>query len=126
MATADARSDPLSAGKALLERGAWDVARDGLARVSQGDIAAGMARLDEAGAAATAGDMRDPIAIGFSCCYLIFACERVRDLERAGQWCERVAGMAADWNIQALRAVCRAHYGTVLILRGDWPSAEVV
>ena len=100
------------------------VALDGLARVSQGEIAAGMARLDEATAAATAGEMRDPVAIGFSCCYLIFACERVRDLERAGQWCERVAAMAAGWNVQALRAVCRAHYGTVLMLRGEWETAE--
>jgi LuxR family maltose regulon positive regulatory protein len=102
------------------------IALDGLARVSVGEIADGMARLDEATAAATAGEMRDPIAIGFSCCYLIFACERVRDFERAGQWCERVARMAEGWNIQALRAVCRAHYGTVLVLRGEWSSAEAV
>ena len=101
------------------------IALDGLAQVSQGEIASGMARLDEATVAATAGEMRDPVAVGFSCCYLIFACERVRDLERAGQWCARVAGMAADWNIRALRSVCRAHYGTVLMLRGDWERAEV-
>jgi LuxR family transcriptional regulator, maltose regulon positive regulatory protein len=102
------------------------IALDGLAQVSQGEIAAGMARLDEATAAATAGEMRDPVAIGFSCCYLIFACERVRDFERAGQWCQRVARMAEGWNVRALRAVCRAHYGTVLILRGEWPAAEAV
>ncbi|HEY7633243.1 MAG TPA: LuxR C-terminal-related transcriptional regulator [Thermoleophilaceae bacterium] len=101
------------------------VALDGLARVSQGDIAAGMARLDEATAAATAGDMQDLVAIGFSCCYLIFACERVRDFERAGQWCQRVADMSAGWNIAALRAVCRCHYATVLMLRGEWETAEV-
>ena len=101
------------------------IALDGLARVSQGDVAAGMARLDEATTAATAGEMRDPIAIGLSCCYLIFACERVRDLERAGQWCERVARMAAGSNIRALRSVCRAHYGTVLLLRGEWSRAEI-
>jgi DNA-binding CsgD family transcriptional regulator len=102
------------------------VALDGLVRVSLGVVAEGMARLDEATAAATSGEMRDPVAIGFSCCYLIFACERVRDLDRAGQWCERVANMATGWNIGALRAVCRAHYGTVLVLRGDWRTAEVV
>jgi DNA-binding CsgD family transcriptional regulator/rhodanese-related sulfurtransferase len=102
------------------------IALDGLARVSQGEVAEGMARLDEATTAATAGEMRDPIAIGFSCCYLIFACERVRDFERAGQWCRRVVRMAEGWNIRALRAVCRAHYGTVLTLRGDWEEAEVV
>ncbi|HET7829322.1 MAG TPA: LuxR C-terminal-related transcriptional regulator, partial [Candidatus Limnocylindrales bacterium] len=101
------------------------MALGGLASVGQGEIATGMARLDEATAAATAGEMRDPIAVGLSCCYLIFACERVRDLERAGQWCERLTGMAAGWNIRALRAVCRAHYGTVLVLRGEWERAEV-
>ena len=102
------------------------IALDGLARVSQGEVAPGMARLDEATAAATAGEMRDPVAIGFSCCYLIFACERVRDFERAGEWCERLARMAEGWNVRALRAVCRAHYGTVLMLRGEWDEAEAV
>jgi DNA-binding CsgD family transcriptional regulator len=100
-------------------------ALDGLALVSQGEIAAGMARLDEATTAATSGEMSDPVAIGFSCCYLIFACERVRDFDRAAQWCQRLAGMAVDQNVRALRAVCRAHYGTVLMLRGEWERAEV-
>lgn len=100
-------------------------ALDGLALVSQGEVVSGMARLDEATTAATAGEMSDPVAIGFSCCYLIFACERVRDFDRAGQWCRRLAGIAADQNVRALRAVCRAHYGTVLMLRGEWESAEV-
>jgi LuxR family maltose regulon positive regulatory protein len=102
------------------------IALEGLARVSEGEIAQGMARLDEATAAATAGEMRDPVAIGFSCCYLIFACERVRDFERAGEWCQRLARMAEGWNVRALRAVCRAHYGTVLMLQGDWDQAEAV
>jgi DNA-binding NarL/FixJ family response regulator len=102
------------------------LALGGLARVDEGRVADGMAQLDEATTAATAGEMRDPVAIGFSCCYLIFACERVRDFERAGQWCQRVAQMAEGWNIQALRAVCRAHYGTVLMLRGDWAEADAV
>jgi DNA-binding NarL/FixJ family response regulator len=100
-------------------------ALDGLALVSQGEVAAGMARLDEATAAATAGEMSDPVAIGFSCCYLIFACERVRDLDRAAQWCQRLERLATDQNVRALRAVCRAHYGTVLMLRGEWELAEV-
>jgi LuxR family transcriptional regulator, maltose regulon positive regulatory protein len=85
------------------------VALDGLARVSSGDIAGGMARLDEASAAATAGEMRDPMAIGFSCCYLIFACERVRDLDRAGQWCGRLARYCEATNNRSLLSVCRTH-----------------
>jgi len=101
------------------------VALEGLALVSQGEVRAGMARLDEATAAATAGEMSDAVAIGFACCYLIFACERVRDFDRAGQWCERLGRMAADQNVRSLRGVCRAHYGTVLMLRGDWERADV-
>ena len=100
------------------------VALDGLARVSLGEIAEGMSRLDEATTAATAGEMRDPMAIGFSCCYLIFACERVRDFERAGQWCERLTRMTEVWNNRPLQSVCRTHYGTVLVLRGEWERAE--
>src|SRR5262249_45839738 len=42
------------------------LALDGLACVTQGEIAEGMAQLDEAPTAATAGEMRDPMAIGFS------------------------------------------------------------
>jgi LuxR family transcriptional regulator, maltose regulon positive regulatory protein len=100
------------------------VALDGLIRVSQGEINAGMARLDEATATASAGDVRDPVAVGFAYCYLIFACERVRDFERAGQWCERLASMTETWDVRALRSVCRAHYGSVLVSRGDWDAAE--
>jgi hypothetical protein len=97
------------------------LALGGLVRVSQGEIADGMARLDEATTAATAGEMRDPVAIGFSCCYLIFACERVRDFERAGQWRERVVRMTEEWSIRALRPVCLRSYwrGEYLRALGD-------
>jgi LuxR family maltose regulon positive regulatory protein len=44
------------------------LALGGLARVSAGEVADGMAQLDAATAAATTGEMRDPVAIGFSCC----------------------------------------------------------
>jgi tetratricopeptide (TPR) repeat protein len=120
---ADAEAIGRELGNVDLEMTA--VALDGLAHVSQGEIAVGMARLDEATTAATAGEMRDPMAIGFSCCYLIFACERVRDFDRAGQWCRRLARMSAGWNIRALSSVCRTHFGTVLMLRGEWEAAEV-
>jgi LuxR family transcriptional regulator, maltose regulon positive regulatory protein len=100
------------------------LALDGLVRVGQGEVAEGMAALDEAATAATAGEMREHFAIGFSCCYLIFACELVRDFERAGQWCERLARIAMSWNDQLLLPVCRTHFGTVLVLRGEWARAE--
>jgi len=49
----------------------------------------------------------------------------VHDLDRAAQWCQRLARMSAEQNVRALRAVCRAHYGSVLMLRGEWEQAEV-
>jgi tetratricopeptide (TPR) repeat protein len=59
------------------------VALEGLAMVTEGEVAEGMSRLDEATAAATAGELSDPAMIGTACCYLIRACEQVHDYDRA-------------------------------------------
>jgi DNA-binding CsgD family transcriptional regulator/uncharacterized protein HemY len=100
-------------------------ALDGLALVSEGHVADGMSRLDEATAAALAGEMRDLVAIGVSCCYLVSACERVRDFDRAAQWCQHVKEFCRRWRIRSLFAVCRTHYAAVLMWKGDWTAAEV-
>jgi DNA-binding CsgD family transcriptional regulator len=100
------------------------LALEGLALVSAGRVAEGMPRLDEATAAAVGGEMRDFVAIGASCCYLIWACERVRDFDRAAQWCERVKEFCRRWRLRSLFAVCRAHYAAVLMWKGAWPEAE--
>jgi LuxR family transcriptional regulator, maltose regulon positive regulatory protein len=100
------------------------LALEGLTLVGRGEIAVGMLKLDEATTAATTGEMRDTIAIGLSCCYLIFACERVRDIERAGQWCSRLNGLAEATRQRSLMPVCRTHFGTVLMLQGAWDRAE--
>jgi ATP/maltotriose-dependent transcriptional regulator MalT len=99
-------------------------ALEGLALVTEGRVAEGMPRLDEATAAALAGEMRDFVAVGVSCCYLISACERIRDFDRAAQWCERVKEFCRRWRLQSLFAVCRAHYAAVLVWRGEWAEAE--
>lgn len=100
------------------------LALGGLALVSAGRVAEGMPRLDEATAAAVGGEMRDFVAIGVSCCYLIGACERVRDFDRAAQWCERVKEFCRRWRLRSLFAACRAHYAAVLMWKGAWPEAE--
>jgi hypothetical protein len=46
--------------------------------------------LDEVNAAVLAGGMSDPVLIGLACCYLISACERVHDYDRAVRWCDRL------------------------------------
>jgi DNA-binding CsgD family transcriptional regulator len=99
---------------------------EGLALASQGNIADGIRLLDEASAAAMAGEMAELWAAGRTCCYMITACERVRDLERADQWSQRMLEFAKRWRIQDLFAVCRAHYGAILVLRGTWEEADAV
>jgi len=100
------------------------LALEGLALVSAGEVERGMAQLDEATAAATGGEMRDPSIIGATCCYLIFACEWVRDYARAAQWCARVEALCERWGLGALLGICRAHYASVLMWRGAWAAAE--
>ncbi len=100
------------------------LAMEGLARVSEGDVPGGMRLLDEATVAALSGELTDLNAVGTACCYLIHACERVRDLERAAQWCERVQEFCRRWNFTAMFTVCRTQYASVLMLQGDWRKAE--
>ena len=100
------------------------LALEGLARVSAGDVNLGMRRLDEAAAAATAGEVKELHAVGLVCCWQIFACERVRDFERAAQWCSRLEDFTNRWPLRPLSAVCRTNYAGVLIWRGKWAQAE--
>jgi ATP/maltotriose-dependent transcriptional regulator MalT len=96
----------------------------GLALVSLGRVQEGTRLLDEGTAAATAGELYDPIAIGSCCCNMIIACERARDFDRAGQWCERLTAFCERTGQRPLLALCRAHHGTVLTVRGEWELAE--
>jgi ATP/maltotriose-dependent transcriptional regulator MalT len=96
----------------------------GLALVSLGRVAEGARLLDEGTAAATGGELYDPIAIGSCCCNMIIACERARDFDRAGQWCEQLAAFCERTGQRPLLALCRAHHGTVLMVRGEWAEAE--
>jgi DNA-binding CsgD family transcriptional regulator len=97
---------------------------DGLALASEGKIADGIRQLDEASAAAIAGEISELWAVGRTCCYMITACERVRDFARASQWCQRMLEFAEQWRIRDLFAVCRAHYGAILVSRGTWEEAD--
>lgn len=97
---------------------------EGLALVAQGDTVAGMTLLDEATAAAVGGEMTIPNAVGATCCYLIYACERVRDYDRAVQWCRRVQEYCSRIGWASLFATCRTHHASVLMWQGAWAEAE--
>jgi LuxR family maltose regulon positive regulatory protein len=96
----------------------------GLALVMEGRSREGLALLDEAAAAALGGDISDPYAAGLTCCYLISACDRVRDYERAAQWCARLREFSTRQRFAILLTTCRLQYSSVLTSRGAWAEAE--
>jgi DNA-binding CsgD family transcriptional regulator len=99
-------------------------AMEGFALVTEGDVAAGMRLLDEAAVAALGGEMTHPGYAGWVVCYLLYACEQVRDHERALHWCNKMREFAERSQMAGLRGICRVHLAAVLIWRGDWQSAE--
>jgi DNA-binding CsgD family transcriptional regulator len=96
----------------------------GFSMAAAGEVAEGMRELDAVNAAVLAGELSDPVAIALACCYLVVACERVRDTERAVQWCNRLRGFCRQWGLRPLLAVCRTQYASVCVWRGDWSEAE--
>ena len=96
---------------------------EGRALVSDGELEEGMRRLDEATTVALDGEARLLYCVAWACCYLISACERVRDYERAAQWCARVGEFCGQHDIFLLNT-CRAHYASVLSWQGRWDEAE--
>jgi LuxR family transcriptional regulator, maltose regulon positive regulatory protein len=100
------------------------LALNGLAQVSLGDVDAGMRQLDAAAAAALGGEMSDVDAIETVCCFVIDACRRVRDLERAREWCERVRDVATRYDDHHMFSICRISYADVLMWQGDWELAD--
>lgn len=96
----------------------------GFSLVTSGRIPEGMQQLDGVNAAVLAGEMQDRVAIGLACCYLISACDRVRDYDRAVQWCARLRAFCERWDFRVLFAVCRTQYAAVCMWRGAWGEAE--
>lgn len=97
---------------------------EGVALVNQGAVGEGMRRLDEASATALSGQAKILVCVGWACCYLIYACEYVRDYDRAKQWCDRVSDFCARHDIAPLLGVCRTHHAAVLTWQGEWDAAE--
>jgi DNA-binding NarL/FixJ family response regulator len=100
------------------------LALEGAAVVAEGDVRAGMRQLEEASAIALAGGAELLVSPGWACCYVITACECVRDYERAEEWCRRGREFALRNQVPFLLGVCRSEYADVLLWRGEWGEAE--
>jgi len=97
---------------------------EGVVLVSRNDISEGMRRLDEVTAAAVGGELGSLEAAGNSCCYLLTACERIRDFDRAAQWFEKVRRFVDRTNYRPASTFCRDHWIGILFWRGAWSDAE--
>jgi class 3 adenylate cyclase/DNA-binding NarL/FixJ family response regulator len=112
-------------GDAALEARA--LADSGLAFVTQGRIAEGFSRLDEAMVPITTGELTDPTTAGMVFCAMLTACDRAGDLGRAEEWsrlCLELLVEPLDGRFPVLHADCRVAYGSVLCATGRWPEAE--
>lgn len=102
------------------------LAESGFALVAQGRLADGFARLDEAMAAITAGEVTELSVAGKCFCAMLSACDRSGEVARAQEWTSVVAEFVARYGNRPriLHTHCRAVYGSLLCSIGRWPEAE--
>jgi len=96
----------------------------GLVRVAKGDTGDGFALIDEAMAAALAGERSTLDTVVYTCCDMLNACELASDMERAAQWCKVADDFVTTYGCPFLYAECRIFYGSVLAAKGRWEDAE--
>ena len=85
-------------------------------------VEGGLVLIDEALAAACAGELAEISTVDSVFCLFFWACELVNDVSRADQWMRRAAQTMRRSNVAA--AFCRAHYGGILTAAGRWDEAE--
>lgn len=93
--------------------------------IERGRVDEGMARLDEAVAAATSGEVKSPADVGDIYCKMLFACELARDVRRAEQWMTVAETWVRRVGALPVSAIyCRTYYCGLLTAAGRWSEAE--
>jgi ATP/maltotriose-dependent transcriptional regulator MalT len=100
------------------------LAQLGLAEVTLGETDQGLARLDEAMAAATSGEPATLETFADICCTLMLACERAGDSERPKQWSSVLDDFVRAHDHVTLLAFCRTCCADVYAANGRIDSAE--
>jgi DNA-binding CsgD family transcriptional regulator len=103
---------------------AMAVHTQGLVRIASGDVAAGVALLDEAMTSVVAGEL-GPFFTGIVYCNVIGACLELADVGRAGEWSEAARAWCESLPPESpFPGLCRINRAEVARLRGAWAEAE--
>jgi DNA-binding CsgD family transcriptional regulator len=103
---------------------AMAVHTQGLVRIAMGDVAAGIALLDEAMTSVVAGEL-GPFYTGIVYCNVIGACLELADIGRAGEWSEAARAWCESLPPESpFPGLCRINRAEVARLRGAWAEAE--
>jgi tetratricopeptide (TPR) repeat protein len=92
-------------------------------RILDGDVADGLALLDEVGVAAVSGDL-DPLSTGLVYCELVCALQGVAQYDIAEEWTEAMERWCKTNAVGSLHGRCRVHRAEILRLRGECDEAE--
>ena len=95
----------------------------GRALMGQGRVEEGLALLDEAMIAVTAGEL-SPLMTGLVYCSVIEACQQVYALARAWEWTSALTKWCeAQPQMVAFTGICLVHRAEIMQLHGAWPDA---
>ena len=91
--------------------------------VGLGQVAEGMALIDDAMTFATAGELT-PRTAGRTYCNMISTCERLGDYGRAAEWHDAAHHWTEAHAESVFPGICRVHRAGILRLKGALPEAE--
>ena len=97
--------------------------RQGNVLIEQGEVAEGKLLLDEASAAALAGEL-DPFSTLAVYCNTIGACRDVADFESAGEWTDRASDFCDANSMSAFPGMCRVNHAEVMKFKGRLSEAH--